>query len=143
MIAYQKTDGVKALRSASRLNGLHEGVKGLAATDDERPALLVADVGVGIDAEAVINRGSDIGRDDGVGGGIGGGAVRGAVHLPAANDYQPFDTFRTDEPVIEQRMKQGKVEIIIDSFMTTSNGKLSKKLDYCVRPKAEAIKSGH
>ena len=83
LIAYQKIAGIKAL---SRLAAkLQKGVKGLAATHDERPALLVADVGVRIDAEAVINRGGDIGRDDGVGGGIGGGAVRGAVHLPAAN----------------------------------------------------------
>src|SRR5260370_32767134 len=36
--------------------------------------------------------------------------------FPPNRDYQPFDTFRTDESVIEQRMKQGKVEIIIDSF---------------------------
>ena len=36
--------------------------------------------------------------------------------FPGNRNYQPFDTFRTDKPVIEQRMKEAKVEIIIDSF---------------------------
>jgi len=36
--------------------------------------------------------------------------------FPASRSFQPFDTFRTEESVIEQRMKEAHVELIIDSF---------------------------
>ena len=84
LIAYQKTH-VQALRCASRLNALHKGMQGLAATHDKGSSLLVRKMGVRIDAEAMINRGGDIGRADRVGGWISGGAVRGAVNVAASN----------------------------------------------------------
>ena len=35
---------------------------------------------------------------------------------PGNKDYQPFDTFKTEIDDIEQRMKEAKAEIVIDSF---------------------------
>ena len=49
--------------------------------------------------------------------------------FPPNKDYQPFDTFRTDESVIEQRMKQGKIEMIIDSFHDNIEWNVIEELD--------------
>src|SRR5262249_9907187 len=58
---------------------------GLARADQERPALLVGDVGRGIDAQEVVDGGGDLGGADRIGGRVGRPAVGRAVDLAAAD----------------------------------------------------------
>jgi hypothetical protein len=41
---------------------------------------------------------------------------------PSNKDYKPFNTFKTKDPEIEQRMKEAGVKLIIDSFHDDTDG---------------------